>query len=246
MSSGLDRSHPLPLYAQLQEQLRNWIEQGLQDGTLAPDRVIPSEHELCQQYDVSRITVKRALDELVREGLLYRRQGKGTFIAGQKIEHDLRLLGFSAMMRHLGIEPSSRVLEATVVSAAPYIAHKLRLEEGAPLIRLARLRLGNGEPLSISTSHLPQHLFPDMLNENLTGSLFELLDKRYHMRPERIWEAIDPVQLKGADAECLEVPEGTLALRSETIVYTHGDLPIEHNVSLMRSDRARYVLEHHR
>lgn len=246
MNSDLDRSHPLPLYAQLKERLRLWIEQGLQDGSLTPGQVIPSEHELCERYDISRITVKRALNELVREGLLYRHQGKGTFIAEQKIEHDLRLLGFSAMMRNLGIDPSSRVLEAAVAPASLLMARRLQLEEGAPLIRLVRLRLGDGEPLSVSTSHLPQHLFPDLLDEDLTGSLFELLEKHYRMRPERIWEAIDPVQLKGANAQSLEVSEGALALRSETIVYTYGDLPIEHNVSLMRSDRARYVMEHHR
>jgi len=239
----LDRNDPLPLWAQLKNNLKQWIEDGLQSGTLPPGASLPTEEELCVKYGLSRITVKRAYQELNQEGVVYRQKGRGTFIAARKLDHDLQELGFSAMMRRLGISPGSRVISANIVKAdAPQASH-LQVTLGTPLYRIVRVRLGNDEPIALSTSYLPVGFFENLIQEDLSGSLFELLSKRYHVKIRHIHQQIEPVRLTSSEAQILQVMDGSLALREESIVYQEGEIPIETNVTLSRSDRARYTID---
>ncbi len=240
----LNRTNPLPLYAQLKEGLRSWIEQGLEDGSLAPNDQIPPEYELTERFQVSRITVKRALDDLVAEGLVYSRQGKGTFIAGRKVEHDLGLFSHTVMMEKLGLVPSSQVLEAALIPAPSKVAQFLAIEEGVEVVKLARLRLANEEPLSISTTYLPHHLVPNLLRHDLSGSLLALLKQSYGHKLMRCREFIEPVHLRALEAQQLGLPISSLGLLSETINYTTGDIPIEYTISVIRGDKARLTIEH--
>jgi GntR family transcriptional regulator len=240
----LNRADPLPLYAQLKEGLRSWIEQGLEDGSLAQNDQIPPEYELAECFQVSRITVKRALDDLVAEGLVYSRQGKGTFIAGRKVDHDLGLFSHTIMMEKLGLVPSSRVLEAVLIPAPAKVAHFLEIKEGNEVVKLARLRLGNEEPLSVSITYLPHYLVPNLLRYDLTGSLLALLKQNYGHKLIRCREFIEPVYLPAWEAQHLGLAISSLGLLSETINYLTRNTPIEYTQSVIRGDKARLTIEH--
>jgi GntR family transcriptional regulator len=240
----LNRTDPLPLYAQLKEGLRFWIEQGLEDGSLAQNDQIPPEYELAERFQVSRITVKRALDDLAAEGLVYSRQGKGTFIAGRKVDHDLGLFSHTVMMEKLGLAPSSQILEAALIPAPAKVAQCLEIEEGNEVVKLARLRLANEEPLSISTTYLPHYLVPDLLRYDLTGSLLALLKQRYGHKLIKCREFIEPVYLHAWEAKYLGLAVNSLGMLSETTNYVLGGIPIEYTKSVIRGDKARLTIEH--
>ncbi|NJN98810.1 MAG: GntR family transcriptional regulator [Anaerolineales bacterium] len=132
-------------------------------GEWQPDDILPSEIELMEQYSVSRITVRQALDELVNEGLIYRQRGRGTFVAHPTVEQGLtRIISFTEDMRQRGFTPGTEVLFAGLEPATPEVAAQLQLEPGVELVRLERLRLADNEPMSIEefapgASRLPRH-----------------------------------------------------------------------------------------
>ncbi len=240
---ALDRENPMPLWAQLKDSLEELIEKGLTSGSLEPGSPMPTEQELSSRYGLSRITVKRAYQELVHEGRIYRTQGVGTFIARRKINQDLNRFGFSAMMRGLGIVPTSTVLEASIVPADQKRANLLQIDIDESLYRIVRLRLGDNQPIGLSTSYLPAKFFKGLLDEDLTGSLFELITGRFKVTIGHICQQFDPVILSPQESHLLEAPEGTLALRSESVVFDVDEIPIETSVTLSRSDRARYTID---
>jgi GntR family transcriptional regulator len=147
----IDTNSPVPKYYQLKEIIRGRIE----SEELGEGQLIPSERELCESYGISRMTARQAVMELVNEGVLYREQGKGTFVAGKKVQQEAeRLTSFTEDMRERGMEASSVVLEVEVEPAGPVVARFLRVEEGERIIRLKRLRNADGEPMALETSHL--------------------------------------------------------------------------------------------
>src|SRR5919202_2889223 len=169
----LDRASPVHLYHQLKLILRSKIE----NGEWKPGDQIPTEEELCERYRVSRITVKQAINGLVAEGLLYRQQGKGTFVATPKIEQGPeRLTSFSEQMQQRGLRPGGTLLNRRVIPASKKVAEQLKLELGAPVIQIQRLRLADDEPMGIQTAHIPLSRCPQLLEEELgQQSLYKLL-----------------------------------------------------------------------
>ena len=142
----INRHSKLPLYHQLYEILRGSIL----SGHWQPGDMLPPESELIAQYEVSRTTVRQVLDMLVNEGLIYRQRGRGTFVAHPTVEQSLvRIISFTDDMRQRGCMPGTQVLFSGLVPAPAEIAEKLEIEEGAELARLDRLRLADGEPMSI-------------------------------------------------------------------------------------------------
>src|SRR5215210_2988344 len=140
------KSGPLPRYYQLKEIIR----ERLRTGEWAPGSLIPSERELCERYGISRMTARQSISELVNEGLLYREQGKGTFVGHPKIAQQLlRLTGFTEDMRAREQRPGAKVLRAEMWPAAAATAERLRVRLGQPVYRLRRLRLADSEPLAL-------------------------------------------------------------------------------------------------
>ena len=175
-SAAIRKDSTTPKHAQLRETLRAQIE------SLQPDQPIPSEHELCAQYDVSRITVRKALADLIHEGLLYTVQGKGTFVAARKfrIEWAHEMAGFHADMARRGLSVKVRILEQILVSADERVAAELNLNLGAPVVKLVRLRYVDDQPFDIATNFLPAQLFPGLEREDLryAASVWGLLHAR--------------------------------------------------------------------
>ena len=232
---------PIPLHHQVYLDLKAALDNG---EWTAGDR-IPGERELAGRYGCSLITVRRALDELVREHRIERGRGRGTFVLPPLIDRDLQAsIGFAEEMRRRGLEPANRVVTARVEAASEQVATALRLALGAPVYYIERLRLASAEPLLLEMVHLPAGRFPGLLDLDLeTNSLYELLASRYATRIAHATEWLEPVSLPEPEARLLGLHAGDLALLVHGVASTTGGTPIELGRTYVRSDRTRYYVE---
>jgi GntR family transcriptional regulator len=179
---SVDPRSPTPLYLQLKDLLASRIA----DGLLQPGDALPSERRLCDEFGLSRTTVREALRGLNRQGLIRTVPGRGTFVTTPRFDLAVRvsLTGFTGDMHREGMVPSSRLLDAGLVtSPMPAVIEWMGLEPGDEVVRLERLRLVNNVPLALHTVHLNHRLCPHILQHNLAEeSLFELLRSEYGLR----------------------------------------------------------------
>lgn len=234
----LKRNHPLPLYVQLNETL----SADIRAGRLPPHQQLPSERELCDRFGVSRMTVRQALVELAREGLIYSRVGKGTFVSEPKIDQQLKALtGFSQDMRTRGSAPSSHVLEAKLQPAADDQARVLRIVPGSEIVILSRIRLADGVPLAIETAHLPHHLCPNLLHHDFAvESLYDVLEREYGYHLTRAEQTIEAALAKPHEITLLQLVPPTPVLVMERLTFTDQGVLIEHVQSSYRGDRYKF------
>jgi GntR family transcriptional regulator len=234
----IDRSSKLPLYHQLYEILRGKIMR--QDWK--PGDVIPPESELVDRYQVSRTTVRQVLDLLTNEGLIYRQQGRGTFVAHPTVEQTLvRIVNFTEDMRMRGSEPSSKVLFSGLIPAPPDIAAKLQIEAGEELACLERLRLADGEPMGLDESYLIHRYCGGILEEDyVTNSLRQSLAQKYGIHWTHAKQAIRAVLATREQAEVLGIAPKSALLFVERVSYSQENVPVEFLRIYYRADR--YVL----
>jgi GntR family transcriptional regulator len=223
-----------PMYFRIQQAI---LEQ-IQAGQLKPGDQLPSEAELAQQHQVSRITAKRALDELVRQGRAFRQQGRGTFVAQARIREISGFRSFSEDIRARGFEPSSQVLAFEETAPDEAIRQRLHLPEGERVYLLKRLRLASGEPVAVETAHLPCRLCPGLLQEDLArGSLYNLLIEKYQVVPTWADAEIESCAASGEEAGLLRLKTGTPVLTARRVTYAANYDAIETVVSVYRGDR---------
>lgn len=236
--SAISRDSKLPIYHQLYEILRANIVR----GEWQPGDMLPSEPELIEHYRVSRITVRQALEALVNEGLIYRQQGRGTFVAQPTVAQGLvRIVSFTEDMRQRGFEPGTRVLNAGLVPASPEIAEQLDLEPGQELAHLERLRLANGEPMSVEVSYLVHRYCPGILRgDYATTPLREALEQTCGIRLVRARQVIRASLASDRMARLLAVAPRSALLFIERVSYSQQGLPVEFLRIYYRADR--YVL----
>jgi GntR family transcriptional regulator len=226
-----------PKYSRLKVKLLAMI------GGLEPGSAIPTERELCTLYGVSRTTVRQALQELVHEGQLYRRQGRGTFVAPPKLVQTMQLKGHTEEMEAQGLRPGSRPLSAGDVAASPELAAFFGLAEGAPVHRIVRVRLVDDEPIALQTVYLDAARFGDV-GESLTGwvSLYRLLRDRYDTQIAGGEETVEAGAADTATAELLNVEAGAPLLVLHRRSWEADGRPIEWSESLYRGDRYRMAV----
>lgn len=234
----LKRESPDPLYAQIKDLLLTDIEAGRYHVN---DR-LPSERELADRYKVSRITVRQALLDMAREGAIYTRVGKGTFVAEPKIDQPLRAVtGFSQDVRLRGSRPASRVLEARVITAAPDVAAALRIVPTAEVIVLSRLRLSDEVPLAIETAYLPFSLCSTLLSHNFeTESLYSVLQNDFGYT---LWQAQQTIEAGLATAreiDLLQMTPPAAVLKMMRLTFIKDSVPIEYVNSIYRGDRYKF------
>jgi GntR family transcriptional regulator len=226
-------------------QIEDWLAGEIAVGALVPGDRLPTEHDLAAWFGVSRMTLRHALAELARRGLLTRAVGRhgGTFVAAPKLEQDLTTLaGFSEQLRRHGMVAGARVLTASQRPAGPAAAAALRLAETDPVYEVRRIRLADGRPIVLERSLFPAARFPDMLDCRLDGSLYELLEVKYGLRPYRARESLEPVTAGVREAEALEVTEGAPLMLVERTAYAKSGEPLEFARDLFRGDRTRVVV----
>jgi GntR family transcriptional regulator len=215
----------LPLYAQLKETIISAIA----NNTYTPGDQLPSQREMCQQYHMSHMTVRRAIADLINEGIIYPIAGKGLYVAPRKQPAEMgSLVSHKEHMTRLGMAPSTRLLNAEIVSASTVSAQMFGIEIGAPLVYLRRLRLGDGKPISILACHLPHHLCEGILEHNLEeNSLFETLRNVYHLRLKGSTSTIEAVLASAEQAELLGLALPAALLLKEQLTYLDTGRVIE-------------------
>jgi GntR family transcriptional regulator len=237
-SKALLRASPVPLYIQIEEELRELIR-GTEFGPYAK---LPSEAELSERFGVSRMTARKALDRLVGDGLLFRQPGKGTFVAPPKISHGpSQQLSFSAAMRALGLRHSTRVLESGMVPAPSTIALALNLPFGTPVVFMRRLRVVEDVPAAIHMSYLPPR-FAGLLQADLTGSLYDLM-VGLGARIDRARDTLEAVLATKEDARILQVPVGAPLVFIRGVAYSAALEPLRYTEALYRGDRFRFGVD---
>ncbi|MBM7644148.1 GntR family transcriptional regulator [Scopulibacillus daqui] len=241
MKKELDHTSVIPLYHQLKEILRENIE----SSQWRPGELIPSENQLQKEYKISRNTVKKALDDLVAEGLLHRIQGKGTFVAKPKLDQSLSsFYSFSKVMEAKGLEPKDIIISINTTEADPNISEHLNLPEGASVITLERLRCAREEPIILETSYIPQNIIPELDKEKIQKySLYEYMQKEYGVIVTNAKEMFEPVLIREYESQYLQVKPGYPALLLDRIGYDTDRRPVEFCRSIVRGDRCRFYTE---
>src|SRR6266446_5923777 len=226
-------------------QIEDWLADAIATGRLAPGDRLPTEQDLAEWLGVSRMTLRHALAQLAQRGLVTRSVGRsgGTFVAQPKVEQDLTTLaGFSEQLRRHGMVAGARVLSARERPAGPAAGAALRTGEDDPVYEVRRIRLADGRPIALERSLFPAARFPGMLEFRLDGSLYELLEVRYGLRPHRARESLEPVTAGVREAEALEVAEGAPLMLVERTAYARSGEPVEFARDLFRGDRTKLVV----
>jgi len=222
----IDEKTGMPLYLQLKEIIRRQIEEEIYH----PGEKLPTEDEYCQQFSVSRITVRQAISKLVEEKLIIRKQGKGTYVAPVKLRRILpRLYSFSEDILASGMVPDSVVLEKVLVQADPETAEILRLPQGNPRIyRVTRIRRANQEPMLLETACFPAGLCPGLEKRDLEiHSLYQILREEYGLKISYAEEQYEVTSLDQEKAELLRQVPRTPAFCIQRVAYLPGDVPVE-------------------
>lgn len=235
----LDRSSYTPLYQQIGEALRLRIEK----GELVPGDQIPSEHELIEQYNVSRNTARLAISSLTLDGTVYRVKGRGTFVAAERLRYGLMHMGsFTEEMRQRGLEPGSRILNFSHKLPSKKIQEILRLDDQSMVYRIERLRLADNEPMAINLSYLPADLCPNLDDEDLaSGSLYAMLENQYGYRLGYAEYVIKTGCADERQASLLKVAVDSILLVREGTTYLEDGTPIEHTLLFNRADRYEFT-----
>ena len=234
-------SGPMPRYHQLREILQKRIE----SGEFQPGDQFPTEEQLCQEYGVSRGTVRQAINVLVNEGRLRREQGRGTFVAESSLSPVFfRLADFAEDMRQRGLTASTRVLRLQVIPATEEIAARLEIPVGEQVIESARLRMANGKPMAYETRHLAHSLCPQLLDEDLMHqSIHSLLIDKYKIPLIRACHTVEARVLSKEEASLLEVEPGSAGFFVDRVTYTTNNRPVTWYRTFYRGDEYRFTAE---
>ncbi len=223
-----------PMYFRIEQNVLRQIQSGL----LKPGQQLPTETELAQQYQVSRITAKRALDELVRQGRAYRQQGRGTFVAQTRIRDISGFGSFTRDMQARGFVASSQVLMFKEIEPETEIQRQLQLAQGEHAYFLKRLRLMNDEPVAVETAYLPCRLCPGLVNEDMNiHSLYTVLAEKYQLVPTWADAEIEAAMANKEEAFLLKLKIGKPVLIARRITYSANYDVVEVTTSVYRGDR---------
>lgn len=232
----VDRKAGIPLYVQVREALRAEVQ------SLEPGTAIPTEAELEERFGVSRITIRKAVEELVSEGLVVRQQGRGTFVQRPKLTHVLNsITSWTERLAALGYTPKTLDTEASVVEAPKRIAQMLELGEGEEVVRLKRLRLASHEPISLMINYLPKRLVPG-LAERIGDyeSLYVLLKEQYGLAPVVAEDTVETKEATEHEAELLKIEPWSPVLLVTRVSYLESGEPLEVAIVTSRGDRYQY------
>lgn len=237
----LGRSSSRPAYVRIEQ----WLTSCIADGTLVPGDKLPREERLAASLGVSRMTLRQALSGLETVGTIVRRPGRqgGTFVAQPRIVCDLTgLAGFTEQMRRAHVRAGARVVSAATRAASRTEAHALGLPRTGKVHEVVRVRSADREPLAIEQACFPAALFPDLLDQRLTGSLYRLLGRRYDHAPHTASEVLEPVISSPEQARLLRIEAGSPLMLIERTAFTASGIAVEHAHDVFRADRTRITL----
>ena len=224
-------------------QLREHMAQKIASREWKPGQKIPSETELCEIYGVSRITVRKAVEDLVRLGRLIKQQGKGTFVTNVSMEHKLtKFYSFSEELKQSGMTENVQVLSFVVDTATEIVREKLSLQQQAQVFILKRLRMANEMPYTVEFSHIPYSMCPNLTGESIAENGLYNSMRALNVYPERIVEKLRAIAVGKTDASLMKIKPNSPAILLERLTYFGTD-PIEYCVSTVRGDFFTYTFE---
>lgn len=236
----INKENKMPLYLQLMRLLMDKVEKGVYEE----HGQLPSERELCEIYDVSRITVRQALQELEREGIIYKLHGKGTFVAPKKYDQQLdTFYSFTEEMKKLGKHPTTKILSFEIHPVNEYLSLKMGLSSSSKVYKLIRLRLADGEPLMYETTYLPYAQFPNLSEDDFEKqAMYDLFRQTYAKNITNATEKFTATLLTAEEASYLEAISGQAAMSIKRFAY-HKNQLIEYTISIARGDKFAYTVE---
>ncbi|WP_134682707.1 UTRA domain-containing protein [Brevibacillus migulae] len=236
----LNKTSVKPLY----EQLMDEIKKDIHEGIYSIGAQLPAENELCQKYGVSRITTRRAITELVEQGILRKLHGKGTFVTNNKLKRELIAVnGFTDFLLQSGKEPHIRILSKKVVPASWRQAEALQVEREEPLFELKRLHLIKDEPIHSETSYYSLKRFPDLEKHiGESHSTYQVLKEIYQVQAVRNTKTISFVNATTEQAKFLHCTEDVPLFEVEKIAYDDNGIPIHFSLSFLPSNKVSFTI----
>ncbi len=235
----LDLDSKTPLYQQLEERILQLIVMGAFDETTP----LPTETSICEVLGLSRATVRRCFEDLVDNGHVVRRRGRGTFVQSQGRDGYMGSINFASEMRSLGREPSSRIVGFREVPASGMLADRLEVTPGTPLWESRRIRLADGHPVQIDITVFPKEVCPELTRDDLKGSLYQKIALSTGKMPARRLETYEAVVLDAGEARLLEQPAGSAALRRICTTYDASGKPYEACICVEAAAVAQLVVD---
>lgn len=235
----LDRKSGVPLHYQIQQMLMNQIR----SGAYSASEPIPPVQEIAARLRVSQMTARQAIKALCDLGVIYTRQGKGTFVSGMKHARDFRqVLSFTEEMKSRGSRPSSKVLSFRLQASSQEVRKALNLSAEQKVFRLRRIRYSDGIPLAIECSYLPQEICKGLLESyNPTDSLYRELAERYAVQMEITDEVVEVGRANAEEAPLLKIERGSPVFLLTRLSYSENGKPLEYVKSTYRGDRYKIV-----
>ncbi|MDR7080482.1 GntR family transcriptional regulator [Neobacillus niacini] len=236
----LHKNSIIPLYYQLQEILKEKII----DGTLVEGQLVPSERELMEIYNISRATARKALDGLMFEGLIKKKQGVGTFVAPKKVLQDLNgEIAFAQLAYEQGLRPSFKLYEATIEKdTSPRILNIFNLDKSDEIFKFSGLVSANDIPLFYVTTHIPLKLAPTILEKNLESTIFyEYIEKELKIKITHSTLEIDSINLNEFESKQLNTILGKSALLVERVYFSEQKAVVV-SKSIVLGERSKYVI----
>ena len=205
-------------------KLSDTLAEQIMDGTLPEGTLLPSERELCQTHNISRTTVRQALQDLSRKGYIKTIHGKGTVVVRPQICQELRsIYSFDEDMRRLGKHPETQIMDFIKIEPTGNVAALMQLPAGESVYRIMRLRLANDEPMLLETNYLPCNRFPEFTRQMLENqSLYRVLEQEYAMNIDVAEETFEPILLRPIESQMLHTSQGSLGMLIERISYENG------------------------
>jgi len=233
----VDKSSSEPLYAQIQ----TIIEQDITSGKLKSGSRILSEQEIAAKYDVSRVTARKALDNLVAKNLLYRQAGKGTFVAEHGMSYEFStMLSFSRSLSSRGFDVKTEILDQALIPGSLEIAQQLRIPAGADLVIIRRLRYVDGIAAAIHTSYFDARIYAPLLEVDLkTESILEAAERVGRIRMSYSIDSLRAVPVTVTDGQILGIQSGAPALELDGIVFDENNTPSRYTRGIYRGDMFR-------
>ena len=234
----IDKKSEIPLY----QQLAHSIKKAVDEQKLKENDKIPAENEFCKIYDLSRTTVRQALDILEKDGYIYKLRGKGSYVSTPKIYQNRSSFSkFYDDMRSLGKVPVSKIISLKIKVADAYVREKMQLEENEMLCQIKWIRYGNNEPLIYETINLNYKLVDGIEMKELTDKkLYDILSEEYGIKMTHGKELFYPCKLDINEAKNLGLKENDLGMKVERVVFKGKDV-VEYTTSTVRGDRFIYT-----
>lgn len=235
-----------PLY----EKLRAILRQQIEEGRYRPDEAIPSERVLCRQYHISRITVRQAIAQMINDGVLYRKQGKGTFVARRKVNQGLsKIVTFSRTVLDIGMKPSTRIIFHGLLPPDLEVAGVLRLPDAGQVLKMVLLGLGDDQPLVVYESFFSPPIGKKMLRaaaakekKRVAFSSYDLYGKKTGVYPVKVNQAFEAVAADEQQVRNLKIPKGTALLKVTSVFMAFDDSPLELRRALYRGDFYKFTI----